>query len=342
MAEPRRRSREGGDDLPRATRALDDTSGYDHVEDTVNGRQTASSLAGKPQPILFGRSTTELLMFIALNPGASCQRTRKAINIGGFQNFHYLTKRLRRINVLSVGAGRFYQINRGLKQYREFVALLRAMGLAAGLSGPRSSGWLKRGSTKRAQSITATLPPVLFRSKQLHRILLLVATLNETYGLEAGSVLDIHHNHVMASLRNLHAEGVLKMRTVKSSKCYSINLENGYGQELLTLLRHTASNDKYIINCANNAFARRLEVERSGTVRERHMFANLAAAWGVQNAIHQVERKKKPRSRWRRLHGRFNGRSWWLSRGKRGVYRLSDMQRSAFRVPTVTRSKKAA
>jgi len=284
------------------------------IVDLKHDRRTVPTPSGKQYPVLFGAGATSMLMYIALNPAAQGLEICAALEItrASFQN------RVQRLQDMNVVVGRWrYQINRGLSHQTELVRFLCQQGSSLGMD---------RGTNFRAlrhpgrcnKHIDAPLPPDRLGTKNRTRILLMVAALHETYAYELHHVLGIDVTSLPVRLREFVTEGILQVRIVKRVKCYSLNPELVGAPWLRSLLRRWGSKRPDIVAAANGALLRRLEVERTGSRRERDIFAELrAAGFAAGGVIWGVQRERPPLTSWRRLHGDWN--PWRFSRGRRIV-----------------------
>jgi hypothetical protein len=273
------------------------------IVDLKHDRRTVPTPSGKQYPVLFGAGATSVLMYLALHPKAKATEVREALEISpcAFQ------RRIERLRDMKVIVGDWhYAINTGLRHEVELVRFLRLLGCAYGMKSAPNGRGARKPQLRNAHP-AAPMPPDLFGTKNRSRILMLVAALGETYLQEMHAVLGVDTMSLTQRLPEFVVEGVLRMRVVKRVKCYSLEAAYPGAAWLRTYLRREATASPEIVRAANNALARRLEVERTGTNRERNVFADLyadgmaggATIWGVQ-------RERPPRRRWRLMHGFWN------------------------------------
>jgi len=285
---------------------------------------TRPTKSGKQYPVLFGESGTKILLYLALNRGATGPEIKAALELRSGA-FHRGIDRLRRLRVV---IGRYwYQIPTNLRNEKELVLFLRDLGEAYGLTGKRGS-YGPRNTVARADRTFIATPPEIFGNRNRTLVLLALAVLVESYALELHKTLRIGESRVSATLEQLLVEGVLRTRDVGRLRCYSFDPTFPGAEWLLTYLRLEAKAIPTIVMAANAALARRIEVERVGRRSQRNAFAELAKS-SAGNSVKGMERFWMPRKRWKRLNGHWSGSHFKKSR--RGLkLRLTPEEHAAF------------
>jgi DNA-binding transcriptional ArsR family regulator len=291
------------------------------------GRQTVPGPSGRQYPIVLGDGTTSLLMFLAMNRGATALQIQAALEIKK-GSFHTRMRRLRESGVI-VGTY-WYQINTSLRNEKALVLFLRALAEAHGMTWIRGT-YGERTTVARADRVFVPPPRELFGTRNRTRILMALAALHESYVKELHEVLRIHKPSVRNALEQLRIEGVLRLRDVGRLKSYSLDPTYPGAEHLLTFLRLECKAEPAMTAAVNAALARRIEVQRAGRRSDVNKFAELErAALATTIAPKGVERKWQPRQRWKRLHGDWNGERFAPSRRGRH-FRLTDEEHALFR-----------
>jgi DNA-binding transcriptional ArsR family regulator len=293
----------------------------------MDDRLSAPTATGMRFPVLLGEGGTAILMYLALNRGATARQIRDVV---GLKNgaFHKRMERLRRMRLV-VGEW-WYQIPTDLRNEKQLVLFLRALGVAYGMSGNRGT-YGERNKVARDDRVIKPTPEAIFGNVNRTRILIAVAALNESYALELHQALRIHLPSVRRALEDMRIEGVLTRREVGRAACYALNPEYPGAEDLLTYLRLECKAEPTMVAGVNAALARRVEVERAGRRSDVHKFAELKnTAIETMNAPKGTERKVQPRRRWKRLNGSWNGERFAQSReGRR--FRLTADEHEVFR-----------
>ncbi len=238
------------------------------------GRLTVPSKSGKQWPILFGIGATSVLMYVALRYGCTAREIRDALQISNaaWQN---RSERLRHFGLL-VYERRFRSnsLNKKFKHYKELrdvlVRLAEHYGMEAMSDKPRRIPHFVR--PRKAIPI----PIELFHSPMRGKILILVASLHETYAQELATAGFFRFmGEVGKQLRKLEREGVLSSRSFNQATIFRINPEYCAAKELTTLLRRMATSMPEMRTAVQAAYFRREVISASGGIRERRLVASL-------------------------------------------------------------------
>ncbi len=227
---------------------------------------------GKPMSTLFGHGSTEMLMFIALNPGCTGRKIRAALNLG--ENGPWTRAiRLRRLGLL-YGHYR-YQINPNLDYRRYLVHFLRALGIASGFAEKHAKSRMLNNMAREDPPIAAPLPDCLFGTEARTKVLMFLASIEESYNFEMHHVLSMHDWPLLQHFRALTAEGVVRKRVFRGVKMFNLDPTYPAASELRTILRYMAGERKYMIGALNAALLRRERLRQTSDPGHKEIIENL-------------------------------------------------------------------
>lgn len=269
------------------------------VVDKYNDRRTPLTTQGRQFPVMFGPGITGTLIYIASNPG--CRNPEIEDFFDATQaTSNYRVRQLVRKGLV-IGTRRL-QLNPGIELHFELRMLL--VRLAASYGIPKVNGATKLWRARRKNCVTIrNLPPSLFLSERRTGVLAVIAMLGEAYKVEIATALRCNPLRIQYSLWTLVAEGLINVRSWRTTAIYSLNRDFPAARELETLLRRWARRRSDLRTGVNSVRVRRHAL--AVRIRQRRTLAGLA---GLDKVSVRGTAVCVARKAWRALSSRRTAR----------------------------------